>query len=95
MKAYSRCTETNWSLVFKKWQQTDNFSSQISKVMVWGAISVRGFYLKTVDGPGNIHEPKYCHILGEFFPYADALFPEGWILQQDGARPHTSNFTKN
>ena len=64
------------------------------KVMVWRAISVRGFYLKIVDGPGNINGPKYCHILGKFLPY-DALFPEGWILQQDGARPHTSNFTKN
>ena len=54
--------------------QLPNFQK---KVMVWGAISIRLFYLKIVDGPGNINGSKYCHILREFIPYADALFSEG------------------
>ena len=57
------------------------------KVMVWGEISVQGFYPKLGDFSGNIIGPKFCHVLGKFLPYTDALFPEGWILQQDGARP--------
>ena len=26
-------------------------------------------------------------------PYANALYPDGWVLQQDGARQHTSKKT--
>ena len=36
------------------------------------------------------HEKKRIY----FVPYADALYEEGWILQQDGATPHTSAKTK-
>ena len=64
------------------------------KIMVWGALSYRGFYLTIVEGPGTINGPKYCQILEEFLPYADFLYPAGWILEQDGATPHTCNFTK-
>ena len=58
--------------------------------MVWGALSYRGFYLKILDGKATIDSQKYCQIVAEFVPYADALYEEGWILQQDGATPHTS-----
>ena len=63
--------------------------------MVWGALSYRGFYLKILDGKATIDSQKYCQIVAEFVPYADALYEEGWILQQDGATPHTSAKTKN
>ena len=65
------------------------------KIMVWGALSYRGFYLKILGGKATIDSQKYCQILAEFVPYADALYEEGWILQQDGATPHTSAKTKN
>ena len=63
--------------------------------MVWLALSYRGFYLKILDGKATIYSQKYCQILAEFVPYADALYEEGQILQQDGATPHTSAKTKN
>ena len=44
---------------------------------------------------GTIDSSKYCEIVGDFIPYATALFPDGWILEQDGATPHTSRQTKN
>lgn len=62
-------------------------------VMVWGALSTRGFYFTFVQG--NVNSEKYCSILDDFIPYANALFPRGWVLQQDGARPHTSRYTQN
>ena len=63
--------------------------------MVWGALSYRGFYLKILDGKATIDSQKYCQIVAEFVPYADALYEEAWILQQDGATPHASAKTKN
>lgn len=66
----------------------------VKKLMVWGALSTSGFYLKIIDGGGTIDGPKYCHIISEFIPYANALFPHGWILQQDGATPHTCRYSK-
>ncbi len=65
------------------------------KIMVWGALSFKGFYLKIVDGNGNIDSRKYCGLIGEFIPYASALFIDGWIMEQDGATPHTSRFTQS
>jgi hypothetical protein len=62
--------------------------------MVWGALSYRGFYMTIIDGPGTINSQKYCQIIEEFLTYADCLYPTGWILQQDGATPHTSRATK-
>ncbi len=63
------------------------------KIMVWGAISFRGFYLKIVDGNGTINGQKYCHIVDEFKDYANTLYPNGWIIEQDGATPHTARET--
>ena len=62
--------------------------------MGWGALSYRGCYSKILDGKGTIHSQKYCQFLAEYFPYADALYEEAWILQQDGATPRTSAKTK-
>ena len=60
--------------------------------MVWGALSLRGFYLKIIEG-GTVNAEKYCQIVDEFIPYANRLYPEGWILEQDGATPHTARKT--
>ncbi len=67
----------------------------MSQIMVWGALSYRCFYLKIFDGKATIDIHKYCQILAEFVPYADASYEEGQILQQDGATPQTSAKTKN
>ena len=63
------------------------------KVMVWGALSFNGFYLKIFED-GTINNRKYCEIVAEFMPHADALYPNGWVLEQDGATPPTSKETK-
>ena len=60
--------------------------------MVWGALSLRGFYLKIIEG-GTVNAEKYCQIVDEFIPYANRLYPEGWILDQDAATPHTARKT--
>ena len=60
--------------------------------MVWGALSSKGFYISVISG--NVNSEKYCKIIDEFMPYANALFPNGWILQQDWAKAHTSNYTQ-
>ena len=44
---------------------------------------------------GKIDSAKYCEIVGDFIPYATALFPDGWILERDGPTPHTSRQTKD
>ena len=61
--------------------------------MVLCAISVKGFHLKTIKN-GTINSMKYCEIVGEFIPYANALFPDGWILEEDGPILHTSREAK-
>ena len=38
----------------------------------------------------TIDSAKNCENVGDFLPYTTALFPDGWILEQDGATPHTS-----
>ncbi len=65
------------------------------RIMVWGALSYRGFYLTIVEGPGTINSPKYCQIIEEILTSADCLYPEGWVLEKDGATPHTANSTKH
>lgn len=62
-------------------------------VMVWGALSTKGFYLKILPS-GSINSEKYCATVKEFLPFANNLFPNGWILQQDGATAHTARGTK-
>lgn len=62
------------------------------KVMVWGALSSKGFYLKVLTG--TVDSRKYCQIISDFIPYANSLFPQGWVLQQDGATPHTAKYSQ-
>ena len=60
-------------------------------IKVWGALSHEGLYITTIDG--NINSEKYMQIVSDFIPSTNALYPDGWVLQQDGARPHTSKKT--
>ena len=55
-----------------------------------GAVSNHGFYL-TFEA-GILDSEKYCSVLDKFIPYANARFPYGWVLQQDGARPRTFQY---
>ena len=62
--------------------------------MVWGALSRRGFYLTIVPNKVTVNSDRYIEILQTFLPYANEIYPDGWILQQDGATPHTSRKTQ-
>ncbi len=64
------------------------------KLMVWGALSKKGFYLHIYENNANVNSSSYQDTLLNFIPFANELFPEGWILQQDGATPHTSTETQ-
>ena len=75
-----------WSSGSKRPQK--GFPKFSPKVMVWGALSFKGFYLKIIEN-GTVNGQKYCEIVQDFILYANALFPNGWILEQDGATPHT------
>lgn len=69
------------------------FSKFPIKVMVWGAMSQRG-RLPLIFCEGNVNSERYCNIIDAITDDADVLYPDGWSLQQDNARPHTSAFTR-
>jgi hypothetical protein len=64
-------------------------------IMIWGGISMRGetpLYL----GSGSVNSAKYVSILNEcLLPTMEALYLDGFTLQQDNARPHTAKDTKD
>jgi hypothetical protein len=64
------------------------------KIMIWGGISARGKTpLKIIIG--TVDRFKYQDILSEcLFDTIEALYPDGWVLQQDGAPPHTACDTR-
>jgi len=63
------------------------------KLMVWGAISLRGkTNLSIVEG--RVNSEVYQDIINENLPTMETLYPDGFRLQQDNARPHTSRATK-
>jgi len=64
------------------------------KRMVWGALSKKGFFLTILDS-GTLNSQKYTEVVDSFIPFADGIYPNGWIFQQDGATPHTSHHTRN
>jgi transposase len=65
------------------------------KVMIWGGISRRGkTTLHFVQG--TINAKKYVDILAHHLVGpATRMYPEGFVLQQDRATPHTAKFTSN
>jgi len=69
-------------------------TSHPPKIMVWGGISARGVTPLAVI-QGSVDSDKYQEILnGYLFPTMDVLYPEGYTLQQDNARPHVSLSSK-
>ncbi len=64
------------------------------KLMIWGALSKKGFYLHIFENNETINSEKYIDVLRWFLPFANDLYPQGWVLQQDGATPHTSRRAK-
>ena len=58
--------------------------------MVWGALSKLGFFLHIYNNNETVNAEKYRETLSGFIPYANQLYPLGWIMEQDGTTPHTS-----
>ena len=63
--------------------------------MVWGDLSKKGFFLHIYQNNANINSVLYQDTLAYFIPYANKLYPDGWILEQDGATPHTAASTRD
>ena len=62
-------------------------------IMVWGGMSERGLTSLAVI-VGTVDSRAYQDILnGYLIRTADALYPEGWFLQQDNAPSHKSKAT--
>ncbi len=69
------------SMIVKKMSKINRSGAKVQpKIMVWRALSYRGFYLKVLDGQARIGSPKYRQILADFVPKADALYEEGWVV---------------
>lgn len=65
-----------------------------AKIMVWGGISQRGATQLCII-QGTVDSVRYCTILNEYLVQtANVMYPEGWRLQQDNARCHTSRYTR-
>jgi hypothetical protein len=71
-----------------------SFSGYPKKIMVWGAIGPN-YKSPLVWIKGKTDSEAYCNALESksIFPNLHEQFPQGFIFQQDGARPHTSRFT--
>jgi len=61
--------------------------------MVWEGFSMGGTTNLSVIA-GTVDSRVYQNILNENIPTMSTLYPDGYILQQDKARPHTSRSTK-
>ena len=64
------------------------------KIMIWGALSTKGFFLHIYNNNETVNAEKYRKTLSDFIPYANQLYPLGWFVEQDGATPHTSSRTQ-
>ena len=58
------------------------------KIMIWGALSKKGFFLHIYNNNETVNAEKYRETLSDFIPYADQLYLLGWVLEQDGKTPH-------
>jgi transposase len=65
------------------------------KLMVWGGIGLRVATTLKI-GTGSMDSERYIDTLYEnLLPTMSALYPDGYILQQDNAPPHTAFDTAN
>ena len=78
----------------KNHQQRIPRRQKSSALMIWAGISYRG-KTPVVVLKKSVDSLVYQDVLDEgLISTADCLYPDGWILQQDNARPHTSTSTK-
>ena len=65
------------------------------KIMVWGAISMKGkVHLHVVGPKDTVTGDYYCkNILESFIEKANEIYPKKWIFMQDNARPHKAHNT--
>ncbi|RWR98614.1 hypothetical protein B4U79_15264 [Dinothrombium tinctorium] len=64
------------------------------RLMIWGGISLRGTTILKI-ARGSVDAAYYQEILGEcLLETMSTLYPDGYILQQDNARPHTAKKTQ-
>ena len=55
------------------------------KIMVLGALSKKRFSIHIYQNNANVNSELYQDTLAYFISYANKLYPDGWILEQDGA----------
>ena len=85
----------NAILMWSRTKPTVSVPKYPPKVMVWGGLSLRGLTPIKI-ARGYVNSETYQNILQEcLFESARELYPEGFILQQDNATPHTSKSTKD
>ena len=63
--------------------------------MVWGALSKKGLFMHIYQHNANVDSELYQDTLAYFIPYANKLYQDGWILEQDGGTPHTAASTRD
>jgi transposase len=77
----------------KKRQQRTKRQQGGGGILFWGMLFSSGrLHLQEVKGTQDSN--KYCHLLNSFaLPLINAEYPDGFILQQDNAPPHVSEYT--
>jgi transposase len=83
---------SNTMKIWSKGKPTKKIPKHSPKVMLWGGISLRGKTNLSVV-VGTMDSIVYQDIIDENLPTMFELYPEGFTLQQDNARPHTSRST--
>lgn len=86
--------EGNKLKVISKTKVTSGVSKFPQRIMIWGGISLRGSTtLAIIDS--SVNSAVYCQtISGHLLQTGNVLYPEGYRLQQDNARCHTSRETR-
>ena len=49
-----------------------------------------GFFLHICNNDETVNSIKYQEAFAQFISYANGLYFDGWVMEQDGATPHTS-----
>ena len=68
---------------------------RVRAVMIWAAISERGLTNVALIS-GSVNSARYTETLhNDFVQTANVLYPDGFWFQQDNARAHTAEATRN
>ena len=72
-----------------------NIRRHTPKLHIWGAISSRGMTPIKVF-KNNFNSIHYCNVLNEvLLETANALYPDGWKLQEDNSSVHKSKLSES